>query len=154
MPALKKQRLPHRHFEISKEQIQEALEATHGNLLAASRLFQYKDGKKVPFQTFYSACKRLGVNHIAEAVKVRLAHEALDTLYKAATKGREWKAAVEILNRFGQLAGMQLAPKRIDQTLTVNPVDELMMEIDPDYKHLTMNSERNLPPNERSFEQS
>lgn len=117
--------------KISREAIEEALDKTHGNLKKASQHVKWPDGSPVAWSTFYDYAKQYELNKVQEHHKARYAHDALSTLRGAAQK--EWKAAVELLNRLGTIIDLQPPPSKVENHFKVDDVTKLLREIDPEH---------------------
>lgn len=117
---------------ISREAIEEALDRTHGNLKKAAQFMRWPDGSPVAWTTFYDYARQYGLNKVQEHHKARYAHDALNTLRGAAQK--EWKAAVELLNRLGTIIDLQPPPSKVENHFKVDDVTKLLREIDPEHQ--------------------
>lgn len=122
---------PYNKFLFTKEEVEQALEDSWGNVAKAARSMRNPDGSEVDRCTLDLAIGRMGIKYFSDSVKGKIAKAAFDVLQDKAINERDTKCIVKLLDTWGKHVDFTEPDKKVDLNLSLDPWGELLNTIDP-----------------------
>lgn len=118
-------------FEFTKEEVEQALEESWGNVSKAARYLKNPDGSEVARSTLDKAIGRMGIKYYSDSVKGKIAKAALDVVQDKAINERDQKCLFKLLETWGKHVDFTEPDKKVDLNVSLDPWGELLNTIDP-----------------------